>query len=35
MKEFNIEKGDIITITGAGGKTSLMFSLAKKLSNLG
>lgn len=35
IKSFNIEKKDIITITGAGGKTSLMFSLAKKLSELG
>lgn len=35
LESFNIKKGDIITITGAGGKTSLMFSLAKKLANLG
>lgn len=35
LKSFNIKKGDIITITGAGGKTSLMFSLAQELSNLG
>ena len=32
---FNIKKGDIITITGAGGKTSLMFSMAKELASLG
>lgn len=32
---FNIKKGDIVTITGAGGKTSLMFSLAFELSKLG
>ena len=34
-KVFDIKKGDIITITGAGGKTSLMFSLARELSTLG
>lgn len=33
--KFFIKKGDIIGITGAGGKTSLMFSLAKSLSSLG
>ena len=31
-KIFNIEKNDIISITGAGGKTTLMFSLAQVLS---
>lgn len=35
LDAFDIKKGDIITITGAGGKTSLMFSLAKKLSLIG
>ena len=35
LKEFDIKKGDIITITGAGGKTSLMFSLARELASLG
>lgn len=33
--KFKINKGDIIGITGAGGKTSLMFSLAKHLSKMG
>lgn len=28
---FNLIKGDIVSITGAGGKTSLMFYLANKL----
>ncbi|STO30778.1 molybdopterin-guanine dinucleotide biosynthesis protein A [Fusobacterium necrogenes] len=32
VKVFDIKKGDVITITGAGGKTSLMFSLARELS---
>lgn len=32
---FNITKGDIISITGAGGKTSLMFYLANKLKQKG
>ena len=32
---FNIKKGDIISITGAGGKTSLMFHLANKLKKSG
>ncbi|MDX8335536.1 MULTISPECIES: selenium cofactor biosynthesis protein YqeC [Cetobacterium] len=32
---FNIKKGDIISITGAGGKTSLMFYLANKLKEKG
>lgn len=34
-KIFNIEKNDIISITGAGGKTTLMFSLAQVLSKSG
>lgn len=34
-KKFFIKKGDIVGISGAGGKTSLMFSLAKSLSSLG
>jgi len=34
MKEcFNIQKGDCISIVGAGGKTSLMFALADELTN--
>lgn len=32
---FNIKKGDIISIVGAGGKTSLLFDLADKLSKKG
>ncbi|MGL5349478.1 MAG: selenium cofactor biosynthesis protein YqeC [Cetobacterium sp.] len=32
---FNIKKGDIISITGAGGKTSLMFHLANTLKKNG
>jgi probable selenium-dependent hydroxylase accessory protein YqeC len=32
---FDIKKGDVIAITGAGGKTSLMFKLAKELSQKG
>ena len=32
---FNIIKGDIISITGAGGKTSLMFYLANQLKKRG
>ncbi|WP_297432448.1 selenium cofactor biosynthesis protein YqeC [uncultured Cetobacterium sp.] len=32
---FNITKGDIVSITGAGGKTSLMFYLANKLKKKG
>lgn len=35
IKEFNIKKNDIISITGAGGKTSLLFSLALDLSKYG
>lgn len=34
-EKFNIIKKDIVTITGAGGKTSLMFLLANELSNFG
>ena len=34
-KNFNINKKDIIAITGAGGKTSLIFFLAKKLTQFG
>ena len=34
-KQFNIKKSDVVTITGAGGKTSLMFALANELSTLG
>lgn len=34
-KNFNINKKDIIAITGAGGKTSLIFFLAKKLAQFG
>jgi len=32
---FEIEKGDVVAITGGGGKTSLMFHLAGELSELG
>ena len=32
---FNIKKGDILSITGAGGNTSLMFYLANKLKKTG
>lgn len=35
FEKFNIKKGDIITITGAGGKTSLIFCLAQFLSKKG
>lgn len=35
FKYFNIIKNDVITITGAGGKTSLLFFLAEKLSEYG
>lgn len=35
FEKFDIEKKDIITITGAGGKTSLMFFLAYELSKFG
>lgn len=34
-KIFNIQKKDIVAITGAGGKTSLIFFLAKQLGKLG
>lgn len=30
---FNVKKGDIISITGSGGKTSLLFAIAKELRN--
>lgn len=32
IKYFNIQKDDVITITGGGGKTSLMFAIGKELS---
>lgn len=32
---FNIKKNDIITVTGAGGKTSLIFKLAEELKKIG
>ena len=32
---FHIKKGDIITLTGAGGKTSLMMALATELAQIG
>ncbi len=35
MNIFNIKKQDIVSITGGGGKTSLMFFLARKLSKKG
>ena len=35
FEKFNIEKKNIITITGAGGKTTLMFLLSEELSKLG
>lgn len=35
FEKFNIEKKNIITITGAGGKTTLMFLLSGELSKLG
>ena len=35
FEKFNIEKKDIITITGAGGKTTLMFLLSGELSKIG
>lgn len=34
-RNFNINKKDIVAITGAGGKTSLIFFLAKKLAQFG
>ena len=35
FEKFNIEKKNIITITGAGGKTTLMFLLSGELSKFG
>ena len=35
FEKFNIEKKNIITITGAGGKTTLMFLLSSELSKFG
>lgn len=35
IEKFNIEKKSIITITGAGGKTTLMFLLSFELSKVG
>lgn len=35
MNLFDIKKGDIVSITGAGGKTSLMFFLSNKLKEFG
>lgn len=35
IEEFKIKKGDIIGLTGGGGKTSLMFRLAQELSRYG
>ncbi|MCI6031835.1 selenium cofactor biosynthesis protein YqeC [Fusobacterium varium] len=35
FKYFNITKNDVITITGAGGKTSLLYFLAEELSKFG
>lgn len=36
LKElFNIKKSDVISITGSGGKTTLMFALANELKNYG
>lgn len=35
FEKFNIKKGDIITVTGAGGKTSLIYLLSKELSKKG
>lgn len=35
FKYFNIIKNDVITITGAGGKTSLLYFLAEELSKFG
>jgi len=34
-KKFNINKNNIVTLTGAGGKTSLLFKLAEELKTLG
>lgn len=35
INNFNIQNNDVITITGGGGKTSLMFALGKELSEAG
>lgn len=35
INEFDIQRSDVITITGGGGKTSLMFALGKALSEMG
>lgn len=35
FEKFNIKKGDIITVTGAGGKTSLIYLLSEELSKKG
>lgn len=35
VEVFNIKKGDVISITGAGGKTSLMMAMASELKKLG
>lgn len=35
FEKFNIRKGDIITVTGAGGKTSLIYLLSEELSKKG
>lgn len=35
LEILNIKKGDIISITGSGGKTTLMYELAKKLKEKG
>ncbi|KNZ43241.1 selenium cofactor biosynthesis protein YqeC [Acetobacterium bakii] len=32
IKDFNIQEDDVVTITGGGGKTSLMFAIGKELS---
>lgn len=34
-ENFDIRKGDVVTITGAGGKTSLMIALARELAQYG
>lgn len=35
IKDFNIQIDDVITITGGGGKTSLMYAIGKELSEMG
>ncbi|MCL2616062.1 MAG: selenium cofactor biosynthesis protein YqeC [Defluviitaleaceae bacterium] len=35
IHKFNIQRGDVVSIVGAGGKTSLMFALAKALRGIG